>query len=212
MPISVRYDDRQDIYVVVRNDVEVRKFRHYVDAETFADTLDNSRWQSEEWSESPLAGINDNEKRLDELFSASTEYYSPGGEPVLCPRCQGKMYKRRKRARSYLCGTPRCGYTCTWPKLEFPRGDDLTGQRFGRWLVLRKAERHDNSRRRYWLCKCDCGVMREIRGSALETKQTTSCGCARAEASADLWKEPAAAIRMAHGGRPRSVRVSAASL
>ena len=33
---------------------------------------------------------------------------------------------------------------------------DLTGERFGRLVVI-KIARLDERNRRYWLCKCDCG-------------------------------------------------------
>ena len=52
----------------------------------------------------------------------------------------------------------------------------LTGERFGRWLVLSKA--HKNQRGEiYWNCRCDCGVEKAVRANLLTTKQSTSCGC-----------------------------------
>ena len=53
---------------------------------------------------------------------------------------------------------------------------DLTGQRFGRLLVVRyAAERHD------WLCSCDCGSETFARVTALRRKLKVSCGCFRRE-------------------------------
>lgn len=49
---------------------------------------------------------------------------------------------------------------------------DLTGKRFGRLVVLKKAERA-----RYWLCLCDCGKKKEIRNDHLRNKKIRSCGC-----------------------------------
>ena len=34
---------------------------------------------------------------------------------------------------------------------------DLTGQRFGKLVVLKKVPNKINSKDSYWLCKCDCG-------------------------------------------------------
>lgn len=54
----------------------------------------------------------------------------------------------------------------------------MAGQRFGRWLVLDSAEKRGP--RVYWLCRCDCGVEREVQGGMLRGGQSTSCGCSRA--------------------------------
>src|SRR4051812_12640712 len=35
---------------------------------------------------------------------------------------------------------------------------DLTGQLFGRWTVLRFAQKGDD-RQRYWECRCECGAL-----------------------------------------------------
>lgn len=57
---------------------------------------------------------------------------------------------------------------------------DLSGQRFGRWLVLEQAEseiRSDNRRIRKWLCVCDCGTTRAVREQSLKSGRSKSCGC-----------------------------------
>ena len=51
---------------------------------------------------------------------------------------------------------------------------DLTGQRFGRLVVIKPE--YKKNRRWYWLCKCDCGNEKIIRGSHIG-KATKSCGC-----------------------------------
>ena len=56
---------------------------------------------------------------------------------------------------------------------------DLTGQKFGRWLVLSEAE--TKKYRRYWLCKCDCGVEKEVQQNKLRGGHTQSCGCLNKE-------------------------------
>ena len=56
---------------------------------------------------------------------------------------------------------------------------DLTGQRFGRLLVIEEFEPniiHKHSIR-YWKCKCDCGNEKIIRQDALRQGSTKSCGC-----------------------------------
>lgn len=58
---------------------------------------------------------------------------------------------------------------------------DLTGQKFGHWLVL---ERDTNRRggNAYWLCQCDCKTspIRSIRGCDLRNGKSKSCGCINA--------------------------------
>lgn len=64
---------------------------------------------------------------------------------------------------------------------------DLTGQRFGRLVVLEQAEDWTNKnpskleRKAQWLCKCDCGNEKIIVGSSLTRGLTTSCGCNKSE-------------------------------
>ena len=43
---------------------------------------------------------------------------------------------------------------------------DLTGQRFGRLTVLRKAVSRKGKQIR-WLCQCDCGKLSIVGGSSL---------------------------------------------
>jgi hypothetical protein len=59
---------------------------------------------------------------------------------------------------------------------------DLAGQRFGRWLVVKRVEAVGNSR---WLCQCDCGTRKSVVGSFLKNGVSKSCGCFRAEVTAE---------------------------
>lgn len=52
---------------------------------------------------------------------------------------------------------------------------DLTGQRFGSLTVIERAENRNG--RPYWLCKCDCGTIKEVRGQHLRYGKIISCGC-----------------------------------
>lgn len=55
---------------------------------------------------------------------------------------------------------------------------DLTGQKFGRLTVVEYAGR-DKSNHSLWLCRCDCGEQKVIRGHDLG--RTKSCGCYQRE-------------------------------
>lgn len=54
--------------------------------------------------------------------------------------------------------------------------EDLTGQRFGRLVVIRRGENSRTGSVR-WLCQCDCGNTKEVYRSALKSGLTKSCGC-----------------------------------
>lgn len=52
---------------------------------------------------------------------------------------------------------------------------DLTGQRFGRWMVLSEAATKNN----YVECVCDCGNNRLVFKGTLKNGRSKSCGCLR---------------------------------
>ena len=60
----------------------------------------------------------------------------------------------------------------------------LTGQRFGRLVVVGRAEngKHKHSR---WLCRCDCGREKIVLGKHLRSGATQSCGCLSKEKTAE---------------------------
>ena len=61
------------------------------------------------------------------------------------------------------------------------QGYDITGKRFGKLVVLGKGESKGPGRTA-WNCICDCGNKKTIRGDALKSGSTTSCGhCLRNE-------------------------------
>lgn len=55
---------------------------------------------------------------------------------------------------------------------------DLTGQRFGKLLVLRQ-DGHTSDGKIKWLCRCDCGNEKTISGASLKRGHSKSCGCGR---------------------------------
>lgn len=54
---------------------------------------------------------------------------------------------------------------------------DLTGKRFGRLTVLKKAP--SKNKKSYWLCRCECGNEKIVEDSHLKSGHTKSCGCYR---------------------------------
>ncbi len=52
----------------------------------------------------------------------------------------------------------------------------LQGQRFGRLVVI-EFSNLDPNRGAFWLCRCDCGKTKAIRGTSLRQGVSKSCGC-----------------------------------
>lgn len=61
-----------------------------------------------------------------------------------------------------------------------PKLKDLTGERFGRLTVLKRAGTN-SSRKPVWECLCDCGNSKNIVSQSLLNGTTKSCGCLRKE-------------------------------
>lgn len=59
---------------------------------------------------------------------------------------------------------------------------DLTGKVFGRLTVLSRG-RYGARRSIYWVCKCECGVIKEISGISLREGRSKSCNCLKIENS-----------------------------
>ena len=56
---------------------------------------------------------------------------------------------------------------------------DLTGQRFGRLVVI--GIDPDSVRKTYWYCRCDCGNTKKVRSDSLQSGRIRSCGCLKKE-------------------------------
>jgi hypothetical protein len=61
---------------------------------------------------------------------------------------------------------------------------DLSGQQFGRLLVL-KTDGH-LGKQLAWRCRCDCGNETTVRGVDIRTGNTFSCGCAKRDRTAEM--------------------------
>lgn len=59
--------------------------------------------------------------------------------------------------------------------------NDISGKRFGKLIVLNRAENYvsstGNTRKVVWNCKCDCGNNVEVEATSLQSRLTQSCGC-----------------------------------
>lgn len=64
---------------------------------------------------------------------------------------------------------------------------DLKGQRFGKLVVLEKAENQHG--RTAWLCQCDCGNKKIIITPSLRSGNTKSCGCLHKETASKNFRK-----------------------
>lgn len=61
---------------------------------------------------------------------------------------------------------------------------NLLNQRFGRLTVIERAEdqvSQSGNKKSRWICKCECGVIKEINQSHLKSGRIASCGCLSVE-------------------------------
>lgn len=61
---------------------------------------------------------------------------------------------------------------------------DITGQRFGQWMVVKLAGRKPTTRGKHrllWLCRCACGNSGYLTSGTLRFGASKSCGCNRVE-------------------------------
>lgn len=82
------------------------------------------------------------------------------------------------------------------------RLNDLTGRRFGRLVVLRRAENSIRGCAR-WVVSCDCGTEKIVGSGSLVTGETASCGCARKSRSVVRTEEARARTRARANNRYR---------
>lgn len=70
-------------------------------------------------------------------------------------------------------------------------GGDLTGQRFGKLVVIgfdSWLDRNNGHRDRMWRCKCDCGNECVVNHRYLRFGDTESCGCSKSKGNATIMR------------------------
>jgi hypothetical protein len=77
-------------------------------------------------------------------------------------------------------------------------GKNLVGNRYGRWVVVGKADpitRNGNRKTRRWFCECVCGSERVVVEKSLLDGVSKSCGCYHSE----IMKNMSGKINVTHG-------------
>ena len=94
--------------------------------------------------------------------------------------------------RSLLSGVSQsCG--CLRREEQTEKAMDLTGERFGKLLVLRRDPGRKDGGNYFWICECDCGNRKSIRGTSLvKDGGTRSCGCDQRAVASQTGRETVA--------------------
>lgn len=117
-------------------------------------------------------------------------HITKGGRYVTMWECQcdcGKVVsvssQKLRKGHTTSCG-------CNKKNNKGGRFDDLTGDRFGKLVVMRYLKEEERERKRKcWLCRCDCGTIKEFGADKLKSGNSVSCGCAKAERIENLNKK-----------------------
>lgn len=75
--------------------------------------------------------------------------------------------------------TKSCG--CLITNISVERKHKHSGEKYGRLTVLHRSERKTESGVRYYVCRCECGNIKESTISHLTSGDTRSCGCLQDE-------------------------------
>lgn len=127
--------------------------------------------------------------RLTVIREHPEPYRSPAGKPTrrwVC-RCDcGREVTVLQNSLTAKGGHAQsCG--CLQKEKASRPKKDLTGRRFGRWTVIRRAplpKKAATGERNGWLCRCDCGTSRVVLNRSLVDGSSRSCGCDTAEKAA----------------------------
>jgi hypothetical protein len=93
--------------------------------------------------------------------------------------------KRYILCRNYL----NCHISCANLSKQMDRPiDDLTGRKFGKWVVLPRNDFESNYRDCKWLVQCECGRLRLVPRQDLLNGRSSSCGCASRRKNSDNGK------------------------
>lgn len=114
------------------------------------------------------------------VLKRAENYVSPQGKKKSQWLCECECGTVHVVSRSALVSGKSVSCGCLPKKFKSAYGHDLTGLRFGRWMVLEQVENYvspQGATQSQWRCKCDCGVERIVSRSTLTSGKSKSCGC-----------------------------------
>jgi len=123
-------------------------------------------------------------QRFGRLIAIRKDGVSKWGDTLWFCRCDCGNEKTIRSSRLISGGTKSCG-CLQRERSSKAHFKDLTGQKFGMLTVLKEAGRSEREKV-LWLCRCDCGNERIIRGDALVDGGTQSCGCLQKKSASEI--------------------------
>lgn len=85
--------------------------------------------------------------------------------------------------RSDLGSKMKKACKCNVGKKAFQKGN-----RYGNWTIIGSSDKlSSNVSEKYYLCKCDCGTIRDVVDRSLSRLLSTSCGCSRTESQKKIY-------------------------
>lgn len=61
-----------------------------------------------------------------------------------------------------------------------PKTRNLVGKSFGKWTVIDSSSKRGSRNEVYWLCRCECGTVRDVNEKNMTQGLSKSCGCTNA--------------------------------
>ena len=80
-----------------------------------------------------------------------------------------------KNGKTKSCNTPGCPFSQILHGRH--KEKDISGQKFGNLIAIKKIDNKNNGKGCAWLCKCDCGKTKVVYTNMLTSGNTKSCGC-----------------------------------
>jgi 5-methylcytosine-specific restriction endonuclease McrA len=91
-----------------------------------------------------------------------------------CKKCDNTHTRKKhvllKQKHQFVC------HSCASVLGAKNKNQDLTGQKFGRLLVL-ELDYRKHGKESYWKTQCDCGNIKTVCARSIRTNKVTSCGC-----------------------------------
>lgn len=97
-----------------------------------------------------------------------------------CLQCGALFGRPPGRSVKEFESSKYCSTECRMKAPRMPRHNIQEGQRFGRLIIEREADR-SSSGKRQWECLCDCGVRKVCGQGSILSGKTASCGCLQSE-------------------------------
>ena len=139
------------------------------------------------------------------VVGAAPNRIGPNGAKKTYWYCLCSCGKTKEVAASSLRRSLTASCGCSRKKIS------LIGQVFGLYTVIKPAPSRPSKRgtRTYWVCRCSCGAIKQVRTRSLIEGTTLSCGCKKkhnliGKTYGQLTVIAPALTRMSSGGNPQA--------